>query len=129
MWLLCAFVPWARVVPAAPKKPGAKSASTPAAIAAQKGIKADNTSKDLIENAVSHLENIIQVRLAVTKEEPLTTNPLKRKQENVSPEEQGMSIRKWGSNWRCSVMYAILTEILESAPESELLTNLVMPLR
>ncbi|KAL8912564.1 MAG: hypothetical protein Q9171_002428 [Xanthocarpia ochracea] len=117
MWLLCAFVPWARVAPAAPKKPGAKSASTPAAIAAQKGIKADNTSKDLIENAVSHLENIIQVRHAVTKEGTMTTNPLKRKQGNVSREEQGLSIRKWGSNWRCSVMYAILTEISESAPE------------
>ncbi|KAI4253791.1 MAG: hypothetical protein L6R42_007451 [Xanthoria sp. 1 TBL-2021] len=114
MWLLCAFVPWARVERPAPKKPGGV-APTSGKMAAQEGIKADNDSAKLIDNAASHLGSIIQVRHAVIKEE--STNPLKRKQDNVSRQEQGLFIREWGSNWRCSVMYAILTEITESAPK------------
>ncbi|KAL9007665.1 MAG: hypothetical protein Q9180_009602 [Flavoplaca navasiana] len=47
----------------------------------------------------------------------MSTNPLKRKQDKVSRQEQGLSIREWGPDWRCSVMYAILTEIAESTPE------------
>ena len=121
MWLLCAFVPWARVASAPPKKPGGV-APTSAKTAAQEGIKADNDGAKLIDNAASHLESIVQVRNAVAKEE-LTTNPLKRKQYSVSREEQGLSIREWGANWRCSVMYAILTEITESAPERESLNT------
>ncbi|CAL8577139.1 CCA tRNA nucleotidyltransferase, mitochondrial [Xanthoria parietina] len=115
MWLLCAFVPWARLGRPAPKKPGGV-APTLAKMSAQEGIKADNDSAKLIDNAASHLESIIQARHAVIKEES-TTNPLKRKQDDVSRQEQGLFIREWGSNWRCSVMYAILTEITESAPE------------
>lgn len=121
MWLLCAFVPWARVGRPAPKKPGGV-APTLAKMSAQEGIKADNDSAKLIDNAASHLESIIQARHAVIKEGS-TTNPLKRKQDNVSRQEQGLFIREWGSNWRCSVMYAILTEISESAPERESMTS------
>lgn len=121
MWLLCAFVPWARVERPAPKKLGGV-APTSAKMAAQEGIKADNESAKLIDNAASHLGSIIEVRHAVIKGGS-TTNPLKRKQDNVSRQEQGLFIREWGSNWRCSVMYAILTEITESASKREPITS------
>ncbi|KAL8885503.1 MAG: hypothetical protein Q9192_006634 [Flavoplaca navasiana] len=116
MWLLCAFVPWARNARPAAKKPGG-TAPTSAKLAAQEGIKADNHSAKLIDDAASHLEDIIQVRRAVTEDGSLSTNPLKRKQDKVGRQEQGLSIREWGPDWRCSVMYAILTEIAESTPE------------
>ncbi|KAL8814309.1 MAG: hypothetical protein Q9223_006458 [Gallowayella weberi] len=118
MWLLCAFVPWARVKPPSPKKPSAKAAPSPAATAAREGIKADNHSVKVIENAAAHLADIIQIKDAAIKEGPSTTSPLKRKQKAISREAQGMAIRRWGSNWRCSVMYAILTQISE-APSNE----------
>ena len=121
MWLLCAFVPWARSARPAAKKPGG-TAPTPAKLAAQEGIKADNLSAKLIDDAASHLEDIIQVRKAVTEDGSMSTNPLKRKQDKASRQEQGLSIREWGPDWRCSVMYTILTEIAESTPEGELLT-------
>ncbi|KAL8682097.1 MAG: hypothetical protein Q9186_001802 [Xanthomendoza sp. 1 TL-2023] len=115
MWLLCAFVPWARVKLPTPNKPSAKAAPSPAATAAREGIKADNNSVKVIENAVAYLADIIQVKDAAIKEGPPTTSPLKRKQKTVGREAQGMAIRRWGSNWRCSVMYAILTQITEAS--------------
>ncbi|KAL8789282.1 MAG: hypothetical protein Q9213_001205 [Squamulea squamosa] len=117
MWLLCAFVPWAKVSHTA-QKTNART-SQPAAIAAREGIKADNNSVRLIENAAAHRSHIIAVKNEAIKEEPSTTSPLKRKYENVSRQEQGMAIRRWGPNWRCSVMYAILTETTERAAEDE----------
>ncbi|KAL8990767.1 MAG: hypothetical protein Q9169_008043 [Polycauliona sp. 2 TL-2023] len=116
MWLLCAFIPWGRVERPASKKAGAL-APTSAMLAAQEGIKADNPSAKLIDNAASHLEAIIQVRKAMTEDGSTSTNPLKRKHDNVSRQEQGLSIRGWGPNWRCSVMFAILTEVAEASPE------------
>ncbi|KAI4242559.1 MAG: hypothetical protein L6R40_003940 [Gallowayella cf. fulva] len=80
MWLLCAFVPWARVMAPALKKASAKAAASPAGIAAREGIKADNNSVKLIENAAAHLVDIIQVKDAVIKEKASITAPRKRKQ-------------------------------------------------
>ncbi|KAL8765398.1 MAG: hypothetical protein Q9209_007504 [Squamulea sp. 1 TL-2023] len=88
-------------------------------MAAREGIKAENSSVKLIENAAAHRGNIIAVKDQAIKERPSTTFPLKRKYEDISREEQGMAIRRWGSNWRCSVMYAILTEITERAPDEQ----------
>ncbi|KAL8726395.1 MAG: hypothetical protein Q9166_006746 [cf. Caloplaca sp. 2 TL-2023] len=119
MWLVSAFVPWARVSPAAPKKPKAKSAPTPAATTAREGIKADNNSVKLIENAAAHLADIVQVKDAAIDEGPSTTSPLKRKQEIISREAQGMAIRRWGPSWRCSVMFAVLTQVTEVSPREQ----------
>ncbi|KAI4123290.1 MAG: hypothetical protein LQ338_005339 [Usnochroma carphineum] len=116
-WLLCAFVPWARVVPAAPQNSKGKVPSRPAALVARDGIKADNNTVRLIENAVVHLDAIIQHKNVIVDEVSATTSPLKRKQESATRSEQGMAIRRWGPRWRSSVMFAILTQVMETPEE------------
>ncbi|KAI4256720.1 MAG: hypothetical protein LQ352_001961 [Teloschistes flavicans] len=113
MWLLCAFVPWARALPPAPTKTKGKASLTPAATAAREGIKADNNTVKLIDSAVMHLDDVIRIKDATSNEIPETTSPLKRKRVLTTREAQGMAIRHWGPSWRSSVMYAILTQITE----------------
>ncbi|KAL9586985.1 MAG: hypothetical protein Q9203_003669 [Teloschistes exilis] len=117
MWLLCAFVPWARALPPAPTKTKGKASLTPAATAAREGIKADNNTVKLVDNAAMHLDNIVQIKDTTVDESPQTTSPLKRKRDQTTRETQGMAIRQWGPTWRSSVMYAILTQITESPTE------------
>lgn len=119
MWLLCALVPWARVPPTPPKKATSKTPPTPAATAARDGIKADNHTIKVIDNAAAHLMDIIQVKDATAGQGSSTSSPLKRKRESVSREIQGMAIRRWGATWRSSVVYALLTQASEVAEESK----------
>lgn len=113
-WLLCAFVPWARVAPAAPQSPKGKILPTPAALAARDGIKADNSTVKLVDNAVKTLDDIIELKDAATAGKPSTTSPLKRKYGSPGRSEQGMGIRRWGPHWRSSVIFAILAQVMES---------------
>ena len=110
-WLLTCFVPWAREVPKTSEK---KSPPAPASCAAREGIKADKQIFRVVAEAVSYLPEIIAMKNAFCAYENLTTSPLKRKQSAVSREDQGQAIRRWGSHWRSSVMYALLVEIAES---------------
>lgn len=119
-WLLCAFVPWARVAPAAPQNSRYRILPTPAALAARNGIKADNNTVKLVDNAVKALDDIIQLKDAATAGNPSTTSPLKRKHGSPARSEQGMGIRRWGPHWRSSVMFAILTQVMENTEESKL---------
>ncbi len=119
-WILTCFVPWAREPPMSPQK-SSKRPMTAAGLAAREGIKAENKIYKLIDDAASHLQDIVEKKDAVSHEDQTTTLPLKRKQgacaENQR-EMQGMAIRKWGSNWRSSVMYALLTEVAETKTET-----------
>jgi len=92
-WLLCAFVPWARAVPEASKKPKAKAPPTVAVIT---------------------LPDIVTTREVIKDQEDATTSPLKRKKYSALREAQGMAIRRWGVNWRSSVMYTFLVEVMET---------------
>ena len=113
MWLVSAFVPWAREPP--PSKQG-KGPESPAGLAAQNGIKFDGNTIKLIDAAALHLDDVIQTRDATIQGEPSTTSPLKRKKKFVDRETQGLAIRRWGPkgfDWRSSVMYALLTQATE----------------
>ncbi|KAL8719309.1 MAG: hypothetical protein Q9225_003673 [Loekoesia sp. 1 TL-2023] len=112
-WLLCAFVPWARVTPRVLDNSKAKAPPRPASIAAREGIKADNNAVKIIESAVVHLDEIIQIKDAAVAQMSSTTSPLKRKHDSPTRSQQGMAIRRWGPRWRSSVMYAILTQVME----------------
>ncbi|KAL8953383.1 MAG: hypothetical protein Q9222_000760 [Ikaeria aurantiellina] len=116
MWLLCAFVPWARVTQSASKTKG-KLPQRPAAVAARDGIKADNSISKLIENAVTSLPEIITIKDTTIDGKPAKSSPLKRKQEPLDRETFGMAIRRWGPNWRGCVMYALLTQVAENTAE------------
>ncbi|KAL8958303.1 MAG: hypothetical protein Q9183_005865 [Haloplaca sp. 2 TL-2023] len=119
MWLVSAFVPWARVPP--PSKQS-KGPASPAGLAAQNGIKFDGHTIKLIDAAASNLDDVIQTKDATIRGEPLTTSPLKRKKELVDRETQGLAIRRWGPkgfDWRSSVIYALLTQATEVSEEGK----------
>lgn len=115
-WILTCFVPWAREPPESPQK-ASKRPMTAASLAAREGIKAENKIYRLVDVAVSHLQDIVEKKDAASYEDQTATLSLKRKQ-GASAESprvmQGLAIRKWGSNWRSSVMYALLTEVAET---------------
>ncbi|KAL8705170.1 MAG: hypothetical protein Q9201_001707 [Fulgogasparrea decipioides] len=115
MWLLSALVPFARVPPPAPKRPNAKASPSSAATAAREGIKADNNTIKVIENAAVHLNEIVHIKDTTVNKGPSTASPLRRKQDLNSHEVQGMAIRRWGPSWRSSVMFALLTQMNEVA--------------
>ena len=120
-WLLTCFVPWAREPPKFSQK-SPKRPMTAASLAAREGIKAENKIYRLVDDAASHLQDIIQKKDAFNHEGYPPIVPLKGKQgasRDIQREIQGLAIRKWGSNWRSSVMYALLTEVAETKTEDQ----------
>lgn len=115
-WILTCFVPWARE-PAKSHQKTCKRPMTAAGLAAREGIKAENKICKLVDDAVSHLQDIVEKKDAVSHEDETIYLPLKRKEGACAEsqrEMQGMAIRKWGSNWRSSAMYALQTELAEA---------------
>ncbi|CAD6591550.1 MAG: CCA tRNA nucleotidyltransferase, mitochondrial [Alectoria sarmentosa] len=120
-WLLTCFVPWAREPLMFPQK-SSKRPMTAASLAAREGIKAENKIYRLIDDAVSHLQDIIEKKNAISHEDQTTKLTIKRKQGAsavLHREMLGLAIRKWGANWRSSVMYALLTEVAETKTETD----------
>lgn len=116
-WLLCALVPWARAPTAKPEKAGGKTPPSPACLAAREGIKSENKISKMVEDAVAHLQDIIDKKNEDAEVPQSTELPQKRKHAMLDMESrvrQGKAIRLWGTNWRSSVMYALLAEVSES---------------
>lgn len=125
-WLLTCFVPWAREPPISSQR-SLKRPLTAASLAAREGIKAENKLYRLVDDAAFHLQDIIEKKDAFNHEDQTTTLALKRKQganPEIQRQIQGLAIRKWGSNWRNSVMYALLTEVSEAKTETQTRTIL-----
>ncbi|KAL8988623.1 MAG: hypothetical protein Q9177_002332 [Variospora cf. flavescens] len=118
-WLLCAFVPWARVSPAVPQKSKGKAPPRPAALVARDGLKADNQTVKLIDNAIRDLNDIIHLKDAANVADPPVTFPLGPGQESPIRSKQGMAIRRWGPYWRSSVMFALLTQVAENSEDND----------
>ncbi|KAL9607269.1 MAG: hypothetical protein Q9167_007805 [Letrouitia subvulpina] len=112
-WLLSALVPWARVAPSTTSGKGSKAKEAAAAIAARTGIMANNAVLQIIRAAASSVEDIINVKEAANREQ--VSSPSERR--ILVPETQGMAIRRWGSSWRSSVLYALLTQVTETDTE------------
>ena len=120
-WILTCFVPWAREPPKSPKK-SPNRPITAASLAAREGIKAENKIYRLVDDAASYLQEIVEKKGTFNREDQTTTLPLKQKQganNQVQRQMQGLAIRKWGANWRSSVMYAVLTETTETKTETQ----------
>ena len=120
-WILTCFIPWAREPPKSQPK-SSKRPMNAASVAAREGIKAENKIYRLVDDAVSHLQDIIEKKDVIIREDQMTILPSKRKQgasADTQREMQGVAIRTWGSNWRSSVMYALLTEVAETGTETE----------
>lgn len=117
-WLICCFVPWARakITPAEIK--ALKPVLSAAGAAAREGIKADNETTKVVQGAALNVEDIEKTITSMTKELPPIEPSLKRKAPSVRREIQGKAIRRWGSQWRSSVMYALLVHISEAKDHS-----------
>ena len=113
-WMLACFVPSAERVARAPERSKSKRLPPPASLAAREGIKADNKVCTIVDNAISHREEIVRIKDEVNYDSQPSTVPSKRKQGSSSRESQGQAIRRWGSNWRSSVLYALLTEVTKT---------------
>lgn len=113
-WMVACFVPWARQPQKLPQKLIAKKLPSAASLAAREGIKADNKITKVVDDAVSHLEEIVTMKNGVNDHSQPATSPLKRKQSTGDRVSQGQSIRRWGTKWRTSVIYALLTQVGES---------------
>lgn len=117
-WLLCSFTPWSRVKTAVPDIPMGKAPRPLAATVAREGLKADNKVMKLVEGAVNNLHEITASKDAIAGSDVPTTSPLKRKLDSTSRDDLGMSIRRWGPQWRNHAMYAILVGLMEAEDET-----------
>ena len=113
-WMLACFVPFAEIVARAPERSKSKRLPHPASLAAREGIKADNKICTIVDNAMSHREEIVRIKDEVNYDSRLLIVPSKRKQASSSRESQGQAIRCWGTYWRSIVMYALLTEVTKT---------------
>ena len=113
-WMLACFVPFAEMVAKAPEKSNSTKLEHPAKLAAREGIKADKNICKIVQNAVSHREEIIRLKDEVNYDSQPSIVPSKRKQTSSSRESQGQAIRRWYTYWRSSVLYALLTEVTKT---------------
>ncbi|KAL9124285.1 MAG: hypothetical protein Q9217_006371 [Psora testacea] len=114
-WMMACFVPWARVSPKPPSKSTTRRLPAPASVAAREGLKVDNRICKVVDDAITGLADVIEVKDCTTKNEQAATSPLKRKL--IRRDIQGQAIRGWGSRWRSTVMFALLAEISEATTE------------
>ena len=117
-WMVACFVPWARAQPKSLDKPNSKKPSSAASTAAREGIKADNKVTKLVDDAVSCLPEIIAVKDSIVEDGQSTSLSSKRKIDTSDRVSHGQALRRWGSNWRSNVLFAILTQVSESKTEA-----------
>ena len=117
-WLLCSLAPWARTKASESQKFMAKSPSPIAAVVAREGLKLDNHSLSIIKNSVLHLDDIIASKVAASYEKQDLAIPTKRKRSPLTRERLGMSLRRWGMEWRSNVIFALLVQSMEAEHES-----------
>ena len=117
-WLLCSLTPWARTENPMKQKPDAKKNPPMAAVVAREGLKTENKTLKVISDAVLHLDEITASKNAMSNEGQSVTLPMKRKQAPLDRQNLGMAIRRWGSNWRSSVMFAILVETMGAGTQT-----------
>lgn len=121
-WMLACFVPFAEIMAKPPERSKSKRLQPPASLAAREGIKADNKICTIVDNAITHREEIVRIKDEVDYDSEPSIVRSKRKQGSSSRESQGQAIRRWGTYWRSSVLYALLTDVTKT----ESLTGMYM---
>ena len=115
-WLLGALVPWAEAELRVTQNGGTKSHPPLASTVAREGLKVNNKTFAIIKNAFTCMGEI-----RVFKDDATIVGfksagpPLKRKSEAPDRGVLGMAIRRWGTHWRSSVMFALLLQMMECA--------------
>lgn len=109
-WIVCCFIPYAR----SGKSPFAKFPRTLAAAAAREGIKTDNKTTKIIEDASLNLPDVIMTRGLVAIQPEIALLSSKQALQPSSREISGKALLRWGAHWRSSVIFALLVEITEA---------------
>ena len=109
-WIVCCFIPWAR----SPKTPSSKFPRTLAAAAAREGIKTDNKTTKIIEEASLNLPDVIMTRGLVFSRPEIALLSSKQALQPSSRELYGKALLRWGAHWRSTVIFALLVEITEA---------------
>ena len=117
-WLVACFVPWARISPEPLSKTTTRRRPSRASVAAREGIKADNKICKIVDECATKLERVIALKHSATQMNEEVMTGSKRKSSNIGRDIQGQALRGWGSHWRSTIMFALLTEISE-APTPE----------
>lgn len=109
-WIVCCFIPYAR----SGKSPSAKFPRTLAAAAAREGIKTDNKTTRIIEEASLNLPDVIMTRGLVDIQPEIDLLSSEQALQSSSREIHGKALLRWGAHWRSSVIFALLVEITEA---------------
>jgi hypothetical protein len=112
-WLLCALVPWTPNISPHRYVQQKRAPKTLAALVAREGLKIDNRGRDIIDAAVSRLDEVIALKDSIVSQPDIPASPTKRKREPVSREDLGMILHSWGPSWRTSVIMGLLVESLQ----------------
>lgn len=109
-WIVCCFTPYARSV----KSPSSRFPRTLAAAAAREGIKTDNKTTKIIEEASLNLPDVITTRKFAVSQPETTSLSSKQTLQSSIRELYGKCLLRWGSQWRSTIIFALLVEIMEA---------------
>ena len=116
-WLLCALTPWAPLVTRSQYTPRKGQPKTFAALVAREGLKVDNKAKEVIDQAMSRLPEVISIKDRAA-ETQVGESSTKRKRDPLTREELGMLLYQWGASWRSSIFLAVFVELVQAKADS-----------
>ena len=117
-WMLCCFVPWARIALPTRKVSASKYSRSAAGAAAREGIKAERKLTAIIDEAVLNLSDVITTKDAIVDQPDLFSSLPKREQTFLSRELHGKAMLRWGRHWRSTVVFALLVQVVETQNQS-----------
>lgn len=109
-WIVCCFIPYAR----SGKSDSSKFPRTLAAAAAREGIKTDNKTTKIIEEASLNFPDVIMTRRLIEIRTEIALLSSKQALQPSSREIYGKALLRWGVHWRSTVIFALLVEITEA---------------
>lgn len=109
-WIVCCFIPYARSA----KSPSSKFPRTLAAAAAREGIKTDNKTTKIVEEASLNLPDVITTRGLLSSQPEIALLSPNQALQPARRELYGKGLLRWGAHWRSTVIFALLVEITEA---------------
>jgi hypothetical protein len=109
-WLLAALTPWAGLQAHSTTKPGKKKLQPMAAVVAREGLKVNNKVLEVITGACRNAEEILEIIAELNHSSEIKDSNSKY-DGSVDRSALGMTIRRWGSNWRYHVLFALLLNL------------------
>ena len=108
-WLLAALTPWAIHQAPPTGKPGRKKIQPMAAVVAREGLKVNNRISEVITGACTNWEEIS--KLVINRKYSPKEDTCSEIIDSTDRSALGMSIRRWGFNWRYHVLFALLLDL------------------